>query len=411
MSLFFSKIFTIGIDLSDYSVKVVQAKKKNKKHTIVSVGAEKIPNGIIKEGIIEKDKEVELVKIVNSAISKVKGKKIKTKNAICSLPEEKAFIKVVKIPKNTSKDEMNDVVKWQIESNFPVELDMVYYEWELVPQKENKKDFLEVCLAVIPKEIVDSYFSFFKLAGINPIAFEIESMPIVRSLISNYFSKDPIIVLDIGKTGTSLTVFLRETILFTSHINISGSDFDNAISKELKVSSSEAEKIKKRVGLLSMKKIRKVSRKEFLSSPELKIYRVPVVEDKNINRKKIIEREGLIGTTKADRIFNSIVPILNDFTGKIGKHIDYLKEFEKGSDITVNKAPRIILCGGGANLLGIDDFLSNSLKLPVEVGNPLVNVSFSSKIFGENLKEKSLAFSTAIGLAIKEQKKCENQKI
>ncbi len=63
---------------------------------------------------------------------------------------------------------------------------------------------------------------------------------------------------------------------------------------------------------------------------------------------------------------------------------------------------KIYLSGGGANLKGLLDFLSFELKTPIELGNPWINILQPEikEIPGLSF-EKSLGYSTALGLALR----------
>jgi Tfp pilus assembly PilM family ATPase len=88
---------TFALDISDLSLKIIKLKRKRKGLELVSFGEKTIKSGIIKEGEIM-DQE-ELIKVVGEAIKEVKKEKLKTKYVITSLPEEKAFFQVIKMPK------------------------------------------------------------------------------------------------------------------------------------------------------------------------------------------------------------------------------------------------------------------------------------------------------------------------
>ncbi|MFH0987302.1 MAG: type IV pilus assembly protein PilM [Patescibacteria group bacterium] len=381
-----------GIDLSDLSVKIAQVIKRGSVSVLTSLGKEDIPAGFFEKGEVLKEKE--LINIIRKAVNNVRGSDIKTKYAVCSLPEDSAFIKVVRLPK--VEDDIEEVIKWQIEPNFPVKLEEVYFDWEPVRQISKGKDKLAsdiqveeaVSIAVVPKNIVDSYLSIFHKAGIQPIVFEIESMAVARSLIKNINSPKPVIILDMGKCGTGLTIFSGSTILFSSHINISGQDLDRAIARELKVKIEEAEKLKKEIGLINIKK-------------KWRVFHVPVVE-KNNERREISESKlNLLKAMREDKIFDALIPILTDFSEQVDHFIDYFKDFGNVEYVSDSKISKIILCGGESNLIGLCDFLSSSLNLKVELGDPLINISkyaFPQKdkdYFGGQI----LSFVTAIGLA------------
>jgi len=65
-----------------------------------------------------------------------------------------------------------------------------------------------------------------------------------------------------------------------------------------------------------------------------------------------------------------------------------------------------LLCGGGANLKGLSELLALELKIPVEIGNPWVNILPEDQKEVSGLStEKSLGYAAALGLALRGTKK------
>ena len=61
----------------------------------------------------------------------------------------------------------------------------------------------------------------------------------------------------------------------------------------------------------------------------------------------------------------------------------------------------IILCGGDANLAGLTEYLTLTLKIPVKLANVWLNVFSFEEYVPEIEFNKSLKFATAVGLALK----------
>jgi type IV pilus assembly protein PilM len=392
MSLFFPKLPAIGVDLSDQSIKVAQVKKRRSGLVVSSLGEQTIPAGFIDDGVIIQGKEGEIAQIIKNALKTAKGK-IKINKAICSLPEENSFIKVFKIPRTENKD-IEDIIRWQIESNFPVKLKDIYFDWQIidVPKSKDKIDseLLSVCVAVVPQKIVSSYLSILEQAGLEPIAFEVESMSAVRGLIRTYTEK-PVVILDMGKCGTGLSIFSGETILFTSHIEISGQRLTEAISKALSIDIKDAEIVKKIVGLIGLAKNSKLDLKIDTKTPTQEI-----IKDPNYSKFRNI----LNNSKEVEQVFSALVPVLTDFSEQIQHYIEYFSDFEKINGIPSGNIDKIILCGGESKLIGIADFISESLKINVEIGNPLQEMGREESLKGLSSGD-FLEFATAIGLAIR----------
>lgn len=353
-----------GIDISDLSLKIVKLKENKGKIQVASFGKKEIPPGLIKKGMIEKEGEV--AEIMKTALAETKGEKLKTRYAVCSLPEEEAFLKVIRLPKMT-EEEIAEGIKWQLEPNLPLSLEEVYFDWQEVPSQSKK--FSYILIAALPKKIIDSYLLVFKKAGIMPVVFEIESQAAARSLLKGAKSLCPVIILDIGATGTGFTIFSGETVLFTSHIAISGKDFTDAIAEKLNTDVKTAEKLKIEVGLKTEFKVR--------------------IGENSAEKKK-------------GEVFEALMPILNNLVSETQHYIDYYKSYGTIECVPDGVISKILLCGGDSLLEGLPEFLSSNLKLPVELGNPWVNIlKPGQKETPQISYRESFGYAVALGLALR----------
>ncbi|MDP2967330.1 MAG: pilus assembly protein PilM, partial [bacterium] len=125
-----------------------------------------------------------------------------------------------------------------------------------------------------------------------------------------------------------------------------------------------------------------------------------------IGAEKLKLKYGL--TTKAGpeggEVFEALIPALTDLIEQIKAHLSYYQTHASHEHLSPNgkKVSKILLCGGGANLKGLTDFLSSELKIPVELGNPWINILPKPlKEVPELPYEKSLSYTTALGLALR----------
>lgn len=351
------KYETFGLDINDSYLKIAKLKKKRKGFVLTSFNEVKIAPNIIESGVIKNEEA--LIKIIKSAHSSVKGKKIKTKYVVASLPEEKSFLQVIQMPK-MNDEELKLAVPLEAENYIPLPIDDVYLDFQVIPPIKDYLNYLEVLIAAMPKKIVDSYVSCFKKAGLIPIALELESEAIVRALAKEETNFSPLILIDFGEDNTDFIVFSGHSIRFTCSIPISSQLLTKAISEALKVDNNRAEKLKMEYGLIGKKN-------------------------------NII----------AGRTAQIITPILEDLAAQIKKYMNFYREhssyeylLEKG------KTEKILLCGTGAELKGLADFLSKKLDVRVELGCPLINLA--PKVLKNNTKKDKIFFTTAIGLALRD---------
>lgn len=349
-----------GLDISDLSLKIIKLKKKKNLLSLASFGEMEITPGIIEGGEVKKEEE--LAKVIKEAVSKVKGEKIKTKYVVCSLPEEKAFLQIIQMPL-MKEEELKKAIYFEVENYIPLPIDQVYLDFQIVKPVLNHLDHFDVLIAALPKKIVDSYVFSLKKANLVPLVLEIESQAIARALIKNEVSPSPLLLIDFGATRTSLIIFSGYSLRFTSSIPISSQKFTQIIADNLKISLSEAEKLKTNSGLEN--------------------------------------KEG-------GKIFEVLNPLFKNLVKKIEDYLFYYHTHIHHEHLPLDskEAEKIFLCGGGANLKGLANFLSLELKIPVELGNPWTNILPEPlKEVPELSYEKSLAFTSALGLALRGIKK------
>jgi len=383
---------SFGLDISDLSLKIIKLKKGRKFFTLSSFGKEEIEPGLIKGGEIKDEKK--LAEIIKEAIKKVRGEKLKTNYVVASLPEEKAFLQVIQMPRLPEED-LKSAVIYEAENYIPTPLEEVYLDYQIVPPIYDHLDHLDILIAALPKKTVDPYLSALKLAGFVPKVLEIESMAIARALIKGGATTQPILLIDLGATRTSFIIFSGQSLRFTTSIPVSSTSFTEIISKNLGVTLAEAERLKIKYGLEEKIKIN--------------------IGDEKTNIKK-----------ERGKIFEALIPALIDLVQQIKRYLDYYQThashehlppttFQKNNSNkhkpqkVVGGLPpdgkgisKIYLCGGGANLKGLCELLSLELKIPVEMGNPWVNILIKEKKEVPELSfEESLKYTTALGLALR----------
>ena len=355
----FSKKPAFGLDLNDLSFKIVQLRKKKDKIYIASLLKEDIPAGLIKRGEIKKEKE--LAELIKKAIYKVKGNSLQTNRVICNLPEEKIFIRMIQLP-IMEKQEVAKAVRWEVEAHIPLSIDEVYLDWQIIKPLKKDISHLDILVAVTPMGSVDSYSSLLKKSGLEPVALEPESVAAVRSLIPNGKAK-PTIIIDLGISGTNFVIFSACCVRFTSRSGTSGQLFNQAIAKRLKVDKKKANQLKIKVGL-----------------------------DKTVQKGEVYRA--------LEPIVNDMAKQIKEYMGFYHSHVDHLH----GVDKTVGQG---LLCGGDSLLIGLPSYLSNKLRLPVQIGNPLINIASFGKrgksADGFSLsKKESLVYTIALGLALRD---------
>ena len=143
-----------AIDINDSSLKIIKLIKKRKGFSLVSFNDVKIKQGVIKEGIIQ-DKEA-LANIIKKACNTVKGKKLGTKYAIISLPEEKSFSQLIQMHKMT-EEELKLALPFEAGNYIPLAIDNAYLDFQIINSPQDNLTHLDLLINAMPKSIIDNY--------------------------------------------------------------------------------------------------------------------------------------------------------------------------------------------------------------------------------------------------------------
>lgn len=343
----------IGFDISDRTIKYAVFRARGKPQ-IDLFGEISVPEGVIIGGEI-KDENA-FIAMCSSWLRR-EQRKLPSRYVAASLPEEKAFLRIIQLPK-VKKDAVGDAVRWEIEAHIPLPEDQLSYGYEIIEQPEGSLDHFDVMVTAFPKTIVESYARALARAGFMPMALELESQAIVRSVVPKMRQKEAVIIADIGYTRTSLIVFASGAIIFTSTFVLGGRDLEKNIMKGLGVDGEKARAVKIAYGL---------NRKEF-----------------------------------GGELFASLSPIISALSDEIKRAAEYYKEHAKHRHGAAEEVSEILLLGGDANLLGITAYLSSTLKIPVRTADIFTRFAENEIHFIPSIpRNQSLGYATAIGLAFR----------
>jgi type IV pilus assembly protein PilM len=335
-----------GLEIDDSSVKAFHFGKKGYDLSGALGGFRPLRKGIIQDSQVIQAEELSAE--IKELLRTSKPKPIREKFVVFSIPETKAFVRTIQIPKMT-RAEAGEAVKWETEANIPVSLDKVYLDWQVIGSCEKNN---EILVAAIPKEIVEGYCKAITLSGLIPLAVEVDVIATIRSLTSETSNKEPILIADIGADKTSLVICKNQVPYFSSSIPLCGKTFTDALQKGLGVSLEQAKNLKEKYGLGKMK--------------------------------------------KDDMLYNIYNPLVENLAVEIGRSLNFYSE----SICTQEKVEKIIISGGGSLLRELAGYLAVRLGKNVSIGNPAVGLGISLDAKQKNAGDIS-HFATAIGLAMR----------
>ncbi|MFH0818699.1 MAG: pilus assembly protein PilM [Patescibacteria group bacterium] len=231
MALFFEDKFSLGLDISDYKLRLVQLNNNNRRVKLVSFSEVDVPHGIITDGIIiDQDKIVGLLKLLKKDVV---GAKIQKNKIIVSLPEKQSFMKLEDI--NTRKKEL---ILDEISKHLPFKFEEIYLDYKILPNYFNNSDALH--FSACKKTFINNYLDVLNEAGYEVEVMEVETEAITRCLLPNrhYDDQSVYIIVDIGQARTTVFIVYKNTVTFSisfatviSNHEAYISDLLNAINK------------------------------------------------------------------------------------------------------------------------------------------------------------------------------------
>jgi Tfp pilus assembly PilM family ATPase len=117
---------------------------------------------------------------------------------------------------------------------------------------------------------------------------------------------------------------------------------------------------------------------------------VPVAEAEKIKRK-----EGLLGNHNGIPLEGIMLPDLDYIMGEAGRVID---DFEKKQS---KKIEKVVFIGGGASLKGFMEKAVAHLNHPASIGNPFAPMELPTPVLAPILKEAGPEYAVSVGVALR----------
>jgi len=332
-----------GLDIGFSSIKIMQMDRFNGRPMVSGYGVCDFDSKAVKDGVV-----IDPITIAKSAMELLKNHivgEINTRRVAIAIPASRTFNRIIKLPKLTDK-ELADAVKMEAEQYIPVPIDDLYMDYNVIKRTDKE---IELFAVAVPKKIIDSYITMTQLMGLEVVAMETTIGAASRLFIQTELNDIPTVLIDFGSVSSDITVF-DKTLIVTGTVDGGGDNFTTLISEKLGVTRQEANIIKTKYGLDYSKK------------------------QKEIN--------------------DALRPILESLLKETKRMIRYYEE-RYG---TQRKISQVVAMGGGANMPGINDYLTNLLRLPVRTTDPWQHISFS-KLQPPSMVERSL-YVTVAGLAL-----------
>lgn len=343
ISYFYEDKPLFGLDIGHNTVRVLQLQPHRQKPKIIGFGEINFDPSAIEGGVIVKPEE--LAKAIQKLFKHSLVGDITTHRVAISVPISRAYTRSIELPKMTEK-ELESAIKTEVEQFIPAAAESLYVDSSSV---QTEKDMWATFIVAMPRRIVDSYITLARLLGLEVVMVQTSS-----GAGAHLFSRDtqsdlPSVLVDFGSESADVTVFDKNPIV-SGTVACGGEEITQLIGKALGVNDREASIIKTKYGLSYSKKQKQIQQ--------------------------------------------ALKPSLDTLVKEIQRSIRYYDERTGGK----RKIAQIVTMGGGANMPGMADYLTDALRMPVRAFDPTNFIDFG------HLQPISvgdrMSYVTAAGLAV-----------
>ncbi|MFQ5899101.1 MAG: type IV pilus assembly protein PilM [Candidatus Methylomirabilia bacterium] len=344
MGLFGKEKGTFGLDIGSTAVKVVQLAPSRQGYELEAFAVAPLPPEATSEGAI-KDPPL-VVEAIKEAVDKAG---VTSRNAVISISGRELIVKKVQLPWVPAK-ELGDAISLEAEHHIPFAIDDVYLDYQIVGERGANMD---VMLVAVKKSKVNEYVLLVDEAGLTPVVVDLDSFALENQfeLNTDEPNEEAVVLIDIGASVMKTNVVRGGSSLFARDVSFGGLNYTQAVAQRLGISMEAAEAAKQG-------------------------------QDVGVNW---------------DDLIPALTAVSRELSLEIQRTFDYLASTTESERIS-----RLVLSGGCAKLPGIDEFLSSSWGIPVEIARPFQNIFFDPNRFsGDELANLGPELAVAVGLGIR----------
>lgn len=354
--LFFRDKPLFGLDIGPSSLKVMQvnqpATRVNGKLTalpqIIGYGFTTFDRSATEDGVIIHHEII--AKAAKDLFDQHLIGDITTRRVALAIPAYRTFTRSLELPK-LKNNELMDAVELETEQYVSMPLDSLYLDYEVSKQEADTSDLFAVA---VPKNIVDSYLELAQIMGLETVLIEPTLGSSGRLFSLDDQSDVPAVIIDFGSKSADISIYDGH-MLVTGTVQAGGETFTSVIKDRLGVTVAEAGLIKTKYGL-------GVSRRQ-------------------------------------NEIVQALGPILDQLVKEIKRMMRYYEE-RYGAERPIQQ---IITLGGGANMPGLSEYLTNILRLAVRHTNPWQYLNYKG-LQPPSEADKPM-YATVAGLCLADPKK------
>ncbi len=339
----------VGIDISVTAIKLLELSLGGSGYRVESYAVEPLPANAVT------DKNITDIDAVGEAIGRaVKKSGTKLKTAAAAVAGSAVITKVIEMPAGLSDHDMESQIEVEADQYIPFPLEEVVLDFEVLGERDDNPDRVDVLLAASRTENVDDKVASLELGGLQAKIIDVEAFALENSI--NMIADDSlggayeqvIAVVDVGSAVTTFSVLDKGQIVYSREQQFGGAQLTEDIQRKYGLSYEEAGIAKKQGGL-----------------PD-----------------------------------NYESEVLEPFKDNMAQQISRAQQFFFSSS-SITSIDHLIVAGGCASIDGISGLIESKAGIPTSIANPFAYMSVASRVSSNTLANDAPALLVSCGLALR----------
>lgn len=340
---------TVGLDIGNYAVKLVKIVHTRSGPKLVAHGYAELKPDTLSNGEI-KNREA----LLEAITSLVHSTDQEIKDVVLSLSWSFGVLgDRIQLKSQRGKSD-EDTILSEASQRPPFDVENITLDYKVLRRNVETQD-LEVFLVAAKNQVMQSYINLLYDAGLRPVVVDVDAFAFANAYVYTVGEVNPeevTALINIGDNFTNIT-FLKGGIYHsTRDVSTAGDYFVKQIQRQLKVSREQA---------------------------------LAIVKGRDSDK------------VDPARLQSTIDFCCDELQVGIDLAFQYFQNNEK--DVKISK---IVLCGGGACIPGVPEYLQRRHDTQVVVLNPLLNVPLDPDVYPTALPETtSTLLTVAVGMALR----------
>jgi type IV pilus assembly protein PilM len=344
MALFGRNSTTVGLDIGSGLIKLVAISHRSGEPVLTKVAFASVVSDAIVEG------EVMDPALVADAIKGLLATAgIKPKQVVTAVGGRDVIIK--KIAMDRMKEaEAREVIRWEAEQHVPFDMDNVELDFQIL-DADGEGLQMTVLLVAAKRELIETKLALLAEVGVEPSIIDVDAFALHNAFEINYpeAMRGVVGLINIGHETTNINILDEGVPVLTRDIPIGTRRFKEDLQRERGLSADEADRL-------------------------------------------------LQGAEES----SALDPLLESRGEELAVGIERAAAFLQSASRSASGIGRIFTTGGGARIPRLNKVLSDRLRIPVQLANPIEKLQVADGVFdAHSVDEVAPLLMLPIGLALR----------